>query len=111
MMDMHVDVHVGKRTQHAAGVIAFDQTQTGQYVHIFVDTLDIAARPPRQLAYRHRTLPLHGGNQCPAACRQPAEECAWAFEVRRLALVSVGLSSRARLPQGCTPVGRRRASW
>lgn len=63
MMDMHADVHVGKRTQHAAGFIAFDQTQAGQYLHIFVDALDIAPGPPCKHAHRHRTLPLQCGHQ------------------------------------------------
>lgn len=29
IMDMHVDVHIGIRTQHAARVVAFDQAQFG----------------------------------------------------------------------------------
>jgi len=106
MMDMHVDVHVGKRTRHAAGFIAFDQTQAGQHLHILVDALDIAPGPPRKLTHRHRTLPMQGDYQGPAAFGQPAEERAGAFEVQRLALVSVSLTGLARLQQSRTPVGR-----
>ena len=43
MMDMHVDVHIGKWTQDTASVIAFDQAQFGQHLHIFVHPLDVAA--------------------------------------------------------------------
>ena len=63
MMDMHVDVHVGKPTQHAAGFNAFDQTQAGQHLHNFVDALDIAPGPRCKHAHRQRTLPLQCGHQ------------------------------------------------
>ena len=49
MMDMHVDVHVGKRTQHATRSIAFDQAQFGQHLNIFVHALDVAAGAPGQV--------------------------------------------------------------
>ena len=52
MMDMHVDVHIGKRTQHATRVIAFDQAQFGKHLHIFVHALDIAANSSRQFSHR-----------------------------------------------------------
>ena len=32
---MNVDVHIGIRTQHATRVVAFDQAQFGQHLHIF----------------------------------------------------------------------------
>ena len=52
MMDMHVDVHISKRTQHATRVIAFDQAQFGKHLHIFVHALDIAANSSRQFSHR-----------------------------------------------------------
>jgi hypothetical protein len=106
MMDRRVDVHIGKWTQDAASVITFDQAQCGQHLHIFMHPLDVAAGSPGQFTHRNRALPLQGGYQCPAAFGQSAEKRAGAFEVQRLALVSVGPNGLARLPQGCTPVGR-----
>ncbi len=74
MMDMPVDVHIGIRTQHATRVVAFDQAQFGQHLHIFVHPLDVAASSPFQFAHRQRTLPQQGGYQSPAAFSQPAKK-------------------------------------
>ncbi len=105
-IDMHVDVHIGVGAQHAASVIALDQSQFGQHLNIFVDTLDVAADLPGKLAHRHGALPLQGRNQGPATFGEPAKEGSRTLEVQRLALVSVGLSSLARAPHGGTPIGR-----
>ena len=59
MMDMHVDVHIGKWTQDTASVIAFDQAQFGQHLHISEHPLDVAAGSPGQFAHRNRALPQH----------------------------------------------------
>jgi len=102
MMDMHVDVHIDTGTHDAASVVTFDQALFGQHLSIFVHPLDVAANLPREFTHRQHALRLQSSDQGPAAFGQPAEERAGAFEVQPLALVSVGPTSLARLPQGCT---------
>ena len=47
---MNVDVHIGIRTQHATRVVAFDQAQFGQHLHIFWYPSACAALPARRKA-------------------------------------------------------------
>ena len=74
MMNMHVDVHIGIRTQHVTRVVAFDQAQFGKHLHISVNALDIATTSPRQFTHRQRALPQQESDQRPATFGQPAEE-------------------------------------
>jgi len=46
---------------------ALDETQLRQHFHIVMNTPNIARYPARELAHRHRSLPLQGMHQSPAA--------------------------------------------
>ena len=56
-MNMHVDMHISIWAQDAANSVTLAQTQLGQNLDIFVNTLDVAVDAPRQFTHRQRALP------------------------------------------------------
>jgi hypothetical protein len=65
-----------------------DETQFRQHLDIVMDAPNIAPDPARELASRHRSLPLQGKAQSPASLRQLAKEAFGGLDIEPRSLVT-----------------------